>query len=86
MRNGNKPIIVKAFTFNNKEVNMPPHHKPHFGNRIGAMSIGFVAASLVAGAAGLALKSVGIPLTVILPTLAPIWIGITTLTFMILVK
>jgi len=65
---------------------MPPHHKPHFGNRIGAMFMGFIAATFAAVSAGFALKSIGIPITVILPTMAPIWIGITTLTFMLLAE
>ena len=63
--------------------NMPPHPQPHYNNRLKSMVIGFALSTIVALIAGFALASIGIPVTVILPTLAPIWIGITTLTFML---
>ena len=63
---------------------MPPHHKPHYKDRLYAMIVGLIMSSAVSIATAFALQTAGIPITVILPTLAPIWIGITTLTFILL--
>ena len=62
---------------------MPPHHNPHYGNRMKAMLVGFALSTAISLVAGTTLNHFQIPVTVILPTLAPIWIGITTLTFML---
>ena len=62
---------------------MPPHHS-HYKNRLYSMIAGLTLSSAMTFVAAFVLQATGIPITVILPTLAPIWIGIATLTFMLL--
>lgn len=66
------------------EVNkMLPHHLHRKGG-VRALACGTVASSLVSGLFATVLYSAGIPVMVILPTVAPIWASATTVLFMFL--
>ena len=49
-----------------------------------AVVYGFACSTLFTMVLAILLKIIGIPITVILPTSAPIWIGIATMVFMVL--
>lgn len=58
---------------------MPPrHHK----NACTALVIGVFISSLLTLVFANFLSSIGIPITTILPTSAPIWVGIATMIFL----
>lgn len=64
----------------------PPHPKPSKEgtgkNRVKAIVLSVALGTVVALIAGLALNFFQIQINVILPVLAPIWIGVTSLAFM----
>ncbi|MBI2141917.1 hypothetical protein HYU15_00315 [Candidatus Woesearchaeota archaeon] len=58
------------------------HMKPHQFSNYRALFMGLAVSSLITMGFATFLGVMTIPLTVILPTSAPIWIGITSLIFM----
>jgi len=60
-----------------------PHGKFHYSTSK-AVAIGLVLAFIVSAVAGYAMLSFGISVNVILPVLAPIWVGVLTLSYTIL--
>ena len=74
---------------------MPHHHKFHIpphalpirnGNKIKFLITSFVFSSLFAVAFGLILKSFEIPITVIIPSTAPVWMGTLTIGYIVQVE
>ena len=74
---------------------MPPHNKFHIpphalpirnGNKIKFLITSFVFSSLFAVAFGSALKFFGIPITVIIPSTAPVWMGTLTIGYMVQIE
>ena len=62
---------------------MLPHHE-HHKSSIKALGYGITASSILSASFAGLLHAVGIPVTVILPTTAPIWVGTATMVFMTL--
>jgi hypothetical protein len=59
---------------------MPPHRRKGFS----ALAIGLIASSLITIFIAGFMNSAEIPVTTILPTSAPIWVGFSTMLFMLL--
>ena len=65
----------------------PPHPPPHEAAKKGRCKkilVGIAVGTIVAFIAGLTMHFFGISINVILPVLAPVWVGVTTLVFMAL--
>ena len=79
---------------------MPPHHEhigPHLhipphalpirnANKIKFLFISFIFSILFAISFALALKFFGIPINVIIPSTAPVWMGILTIGYMVQIE
>jgi hypothetical protein len=59
---------------------MPPHRRRGFS----ALINGLITSSLITASVAGLMDSAGIPMTTILPTSAPIWMGFATMLFMLL--
>jgi hypothetical protein len=59
---------------------MPPHRRRDFS----ALINGLITSSLITASVAGLMDSAGIPMTTILPTSAPIWMGFATMLFMLL--
>ncbi len=62
---------------------MLPHHE-HRKSSVKALGYGITASSILSALFASVLNAAGIPVTVILPTTAPIWVGTATMLFMTL--
>ncbi len=68
-----------------KHIPEPPKH--HSGLNLSkrtALAIGLVLAFIVAGITGYVMFGLGISIETILPVLAPVWVGVLTLSYTIL--
>lgn len=74
---------------------MPPHHDfampPHalpvrLANRMKFFFTSFIFSSLFAIVFALALKLFGIPINVIIPSTAPVWMGTLTMGYMVQIE
>lgn len=66
---------------------MPPHALPvRKGNRIKFLALSFAFSTLFTAVFAFALNSSGIPVNVIIPSSAPIWIGTITIGYMVQVE
>jgi len=66
---------------------IPPHALPiRNGNKIKFLLIGFIFSSLFTVTFALALKFFGIPINVIIPSTAPVWMGTLTMGYMVQVE
>ena len=69
------------------EFNIPPHALPiRNENKVKFLVVSFLISTLVTIFFALLLNFVKIPITVTLPTSAPIWIGLTTIGYMVQVE
>lgn len=62
--------------------NIPPHKRREFGALVMAIASSSIITTGIAGMMGMS----SIPLTTVLPTSAPIWMGFATMFFMLLNK
>jgi len=70
---------------------MPPHIPPHAlpiknPNKVKFLIISFIFSSLFTVTFALALKFVGIPISVIIPSSAPVWMGTLTIGYMVQIE
>jgi len=68
-------------------LNIPPHALPvRNENKIKFLFISFIFSSLFTVTFALALKFFGIPINVIIPSVAPVWMGTLTMGYMVQVE
>ncbi len=65
---------------------LPHEHKQKSGSKTKALLKGLLTATAITAGFALLMARADIPITVILPTSAPIWVGITMMTFSLLEK
>lgn len=72
---------------NHEHVHIPPHALPiRNENKVKFLLISFIFSSLFTIIFALALKFFGIPINVIIPSTAPVWMGTLTIGYMVQVE